>query len=70
MKTKTTWSLASRRGPVLAPERPRPAAVGADDLVDLAHEADGLVQGDDDAVAVGDVLCSGSNITWSHVERP
>ena len=26
-----------------------------DDLIYLAHEADGLVQGDDDAVVVGDV---------------
>ena len=33
-----------------------PAAVGFDDLVDLGHDADGLVQGDDDLLVVGDVL--------------
>ena len=30
--------------------------MGLDHLVDLAHEADGFVEGDHDAVVVGDVL--------------
>src|SRR3990172_12643200 len=33
-----------------------PAAVGVDGSVDLGHEADGFVQGHDDAVVVGDVV--------------
>lgn len=32
-----------------------PATVGFDDLVDLAHQADGFAEGDDDFVVVGDV---------------
>ena len=31
--------------------------MGIDDLVDLVHDADRLVQGDDDPLVVGDVLC-------------
>lgn len=30
--------------------------MGFDDLVDLAHEADGFVEGNDDAVVVADTL--------------
>ena len=30
--------------------------MGVDGIVDFGHEADGLVQGDDDAVVVGDVV--------------
>ena len=37
-------------------ERPRPAAVLLDDLVDLLHQADGLGEGDDDLLVVGDVV--------------
>ena len=37
-------------------ERSGPATVGFDDLVDLGHDADGVVQGDDDLLVVGDVL--------------
>ena len=37
-------------------ERPRPAAVLLDDLVDLPHQADGLGEGDDDLLVVGDVV--------------
>ncbi len=37
-------------------ERVGPAAVGFDDLVDLCHDTDGPVQGDDDLLIVGDVL--------------
>ena len=37
-------------------ERVGPAAVGFDELVDLGHYANGLVQGDDDLLVVGDVL--------------
>jgi hypothetical protein len=33
-----------------------PAAVGVDDFVDFSHEADGFVQGDDDALVVEDVF--------------
>ena len=33
-----------------------PVAVGFDDLVDLGHDTDGLVQGDDDLLIVGDIL--------------
>ena len=30
--------------------------MGVDDLIDLCHQADGLVQGDDDAMVVVDVV--------------
>ena len=33
-----------------------PATVSVDDLVDFLHEADGLVQGDDDLLVMGDVF--------------
>ena len=34
----------------------RPAALQVDDFVDFLHEADGFVEGDDDAVVVGEVV--------------
>ena len=37
-------------------KRSWPAAVGLDDFVDFLHEADGLAEGDDDAVVVGDFV--------------
>ena len=37
-------------------ERIRPAPVVFDDLIDLGHDADGLVQGDNDLLVMGDVL--------------
>ena len=40
---------------MLACKRPWPAAVLLDDLVDLLHQADGLVEGDDDLLVVGNV---------------
>ena len=47
----------ARRGLGLARlERPRPAAVLLDDLVDLLHQADGLGERDDDLLVVGDVV--------------
>ena len=37
-------------------ERARPASVLFDDLVDLLHQADGLVERGDDLLVVGDVV--------------
>ena len=40
----------------IADESTGPAAVLVDDFVDFGHQADGVGQGDDDFVVVGDVV--------------
>ena len=37
-------------------ERSWPAAVGFDDFVNLGHDADGLAEGDDDFLVVGNIV--------------
>src|SRR5206468_829659 len=41
---------------VLRHKRTRPAAMLVDDLVDLTHQADRLMDGDDDALVMDDVV--------------